>query len=143
LRSFTKAAQSLGVTQPAVSSHIKRLQELLGDELFDRSSQGVSLTPQWVASSKLTFTASISHDDDNYIGSNPVGVIPVATLTQARHDKLTGESASMIYTPIRAIMLTVSASHTTRDSNISQFHYNDVQGTVGITYKFFRYGSEL
>jgi len=45
LRSFTKAAQSLGVTQPAVSSHIKRLQELLGDELFDRSSQGVSLTP--------------------------------------------------------------------------------------------------
>jgi Putative beta-barrel porin 2 len=105
--------------------------------------RGVSLTPQWVASSKLTFTASISHDDDNYIGSNPVGVIPVATLTQARHDKLTGESASMIYTPIRAIMVSVSASHTTRDSNISQFHYNDVQGTVGITYKFFRYGSEL
>ncbi|HMH27265.1 MAG TPA: outer membrane beta-barrel protein [Steroidobacteraceae bacterium] len=105
--------------------------------------RGVSLTPQWVASSKLTFSASISHDDDNYIGSNPVGVIPVATLTQARHDKLTGETASMTYTPIRAIMLSVSASHTTRDSNISQFHYNDVQGTVGITYKFFRYGSEL
>jgi hypothetical protein len=105
--------------------------------------RGVSLTPQWVASSKLTFTASVSHDDDNYIGSNPVGVIPVATLTQARHDKITGESASMIYTPIRAIMVSVSASHTTRDSNVSQFHYNDVQGTVGITYKFFRYGSEL
>jgi hypothetical protein len=105
--------------------------------------RGVSLTPQWVASSKLTFSASISHDDDNYIGSNPVGVIPVATITQARHDKLTGESASMTYTPIRAIMLSVSASHTTRDSNVSQFHYNDVQGTVGITYKFFRYGSEL
>jgi hypothetical protein len=105
--------------------------------------RGVSLTPQWVASSKLTFSATISHDDDNYIGSNPVGVIPVATLTQARHDKLTGETASMIYTPIRAIVLSVSASHTTRDSNISQFHYNDVQGTVGITYKFFRYGSEL
>jgi putative beta-barrel porin BBP2 len=105
--------------------------------------RGVSLTPQWVASSKITFSASVSHDDDNYIGSNPVGVIPVETLTQARHDKLTGESASMIYTPIQAIMLTVSASHTTRDSNISQFHYNDVQGTVGITYKFLRYGSEL
>ena len=46
LRSFTKAAASLGVTQPAVSAQIKRLQFLLGGELFDRSSQGISLTPQ-------------------------------------------------------------------------------------------------
>lgn len=45
LRSFTKAAVSLGVTQPAVSAQIKRLQFLLGSDLFDRSSQGVSLTP--------------------------------------------------------------------------------------------------
>ncbi len=43
-RSFTKAAASLGVTQPAVSAQIKRLQFLLGDDLFDRSTQGVSLT---------------------------------------------------------------------------------------------------
>src|SRR5471032_1205185 len=46
LRSFTKAAASLGVTQPAVSAQIKRLQFLLGADLFDLSSQGVSLTPQ-------------------------------------------------------------------------------------------------
>jgi len=45
LRSFTKAAVSLGVTQPAVSAQIKRLQFLLGDDLFDRSTQGISLTP--------------------------------------------------------------------------------------------------
>jgi DNA-binding transcriptional LysR family regulator len=45
LRSFTKAAASLGVTQPAVSAQIKRLQFLLGSDLFDRSAQGVSLTP--------------------------------------------------------------------------------------------------
>jgi DNA-binding transcriptional LysR family regulator len=45
LRSFTKAAISLGVTQPAVSAQIKRLQFLIGDDIFDRSSQGVSLTP--------------------------------------------------------------------------------------------------
>jgi DNA-binding transcriptional LysR family regulator len=45
LRSFTKAAARLGVTQPAVSAQIKRLQFLLGGELFDRSVQGVSLTP--------------------------------------------------------------------------------------------------
>ncbi len=45
LRSFTKAAQSLGVTQPAVSAQIKRLQVLLDCELFDKSAPGVSLTP--------------------------------------------------------------------------------------------------
>lgn len=46
MRSFTKAAVSLGVTQPAVSAQIKRLQGLLGGELFDRTSQGVVLTQQ-------------------------------------------------------------------------------------------------
>ncbi len=44
LRSFTKAAQSLGVTQPAVSAQIKRLQSLLGADLLDKSAPGVSLT---------------------------------------------------------------------------------------------------
>jgi len=43
-RSFTRAAQVLGVTQPAVSAQIKRLQGLLGSDLFDRSAPGVTLT---------------------------------------------------------------------------------------------------
>jgi DNA-binding transcriptional LysR family regulator len=43
-RSFTKAAHSLGVTQPAVSAQIKRLQFLLGYEILDKSAPGVSLT---------------------------------------------------------------------------------------------------
>jgi DNA-binding transcriptional LysR family regulator len=44
LRSFTRAAQSLGVTQPAVSAQIKRLHGLLGADLLDKSAPGVSLT---------------------------------------------------------------------------------------------------
>jgi DNA-binding transcriptional LysR family regulator len=44
LRSFTRAAQSLGVTQPAVSAQIKRLQQMLGVDLFDKSAPGVTLT---------------------------------------------------------------------------------------------------
>src|SRR3954465_8565884 len=44
LRSFTRAAQSLGVTQPAVSAQIKRLQGLLATDLLDKSTLGVSLT---------------------------------------------------------------------------------------------------
>src|SRR5258708_3792887 len=46
MRSFTKAAQSLGVTAPAVSAQIKRLQYLLGYEVLDKSAPGVSLTPR-------------------------------------------------------------------------------------------------
>ncbi len=45
LRSFTKAAQALGVTQPAVSAQVKRLHQLLDCELLDKSAPGVSLTP--------------------------------------------------------------------------------------------------
>jgi DNA-binding transcriptional LysR family regulator len=45
LRSFTKAAHALGVTQPAVSAQIKRLQMLLGSEILDKSAPGVTLTP--------------------------------------------------------------------------------------------------
>jgi DNA-binding transcriptional LysR family regulator len=43
--SFTRAARILGVTQPAVSAHIKRLQGILGSDLFDRTSPGLKLTP--------------------------------------------------------------------------------------------------
>jgi len=45
LRSFTRAAKAQGVTQPAVSAQIRRLQCLLGADLLDKSAPGVSLTP--------------------------------------------------------------------------------------------------
>src|ERR1041384_397100 len=45
-RSFTKAGAVLGLTQPTVSTQLKRLQFLLGCDVFDRSTQGVQLTPQ-------------------------------------------------------------------------------------------------
>src|SRR5262249_20292661 len=46
LRSFTRAAKALGLTQPAVSSQIKRLQSQLGYELLDKRLKGVNLTPR-------------------------------------------------------------------------------------------------
>jgi hypothetical protein len=102
--------------------------------------KGVSLTPQWIASEKLTFSATVSRDTQNYIGSNPLGPIPVDSVGQARHDTLTAETGSLIYTLTSAIVLTFSAAHVNRNSNISQFEYNDFQGSANITYKFFRYG---
>ena len=43
-RSFSKAAKKLHRTQPAVSQAIHRLEEELGDRLFDRSSRNGALT---------------------------------------------------------------------------------------------------
>jgi len=82
LRSFTKAAARLGVTQPAVSAQIKRLQFLLGGDLFDRSVHGVSLTPQGemvvsYARRLLSINDQIVHIGDN--GPRPELVIRVGT----------------------------------------------------------------
>lgn len=82
LRSFTKAAASLGVTQPAVSAQIKRLQFLLGSDLFDRSAQGVSLTPHGEA--VVSYARRLLSINDQIVdlrsaGTRPELVIRVGT----------------------------------------------------------------
>ena len=48
-RSLTKAAHKLSITQPAVSNAMRRLREVVGDELMVRSGQGVEPTPRALA----------------------------------------------------------------------------------------------
>ena len=43
-RSFSQAAERLGVTQPAVSQQVKALEERLGHVLLDRSGRRVEPT---------------------------------------------------------------------------------------------------
>jgi DNA-binding transcriptional LysR family regulator len=42
--SMSKAAERLNLSQPAISAQIKRLQSLIGGELFSRSANGTALT---------------------------------------------------------------------------------------------------
>src|SRR5438067_10398306 len=44
-RSVSRAADALGLTQPAVSNALARLRKLLGDELFLRTPAGMEPTP--------------------------------------------------------------------------------------------------
>lgn len=43
--SFSRAAELLHVAQPAISHHIKRLEDALGEPVFIRTGRGVTLTP--------------------------------------------------------------------------------------------------
>ncbi len=48
-RSLTRAARNLSLTQPAVSNALRRLRQALGDELVQRSGQGMAPTPRALA----------------------------------------------------------------------------------------------
>jgi DNA-binding transcriptional LysR family regulator len=48
-QNITRAAETLAMTQPAVSNALRRLREALNDELVTRSGYGVSPTPRAIA----------------------------------------------------------------------------------------------
>lgn len=43
-RSFSRAAERMALTQPAVSDHVRKLEETYGVQLFQRTPRGVTLT---------------------------------------------------------------------------------------------------
>ena len=44
-KSFSKAAQKLYITQPALSTAIKKVEKKIGTPIFDRSTSPIGLTP--------------------------------------------------------------------------------------------------
>lgn len=56
-RSFSAAARAHGITQPALSNAVARLEERLGVQLFERSTRGVTLTAEAVQLIPLVDTA--------------------------------------------------------------------------------------
>ena len=80
--SFTRAAGALGLTQPAVSGQIKRLQFMLGCDVLDRSTQGIKLTPQGelvVAQARRLLSINDQIVQIGDVGPRPELVIRVGT----------------------------------------------------------------
>ncbi|WP_394788720.1 LysR substrate-binding domain-containing protein [Rhodoferax sp.] len=109
LRSFSKAADQLAVTQPALSASIKQLENQLGAKLFDRTTHQVELTEQGVlvlAHAKyLLNTANNTFDDiQQAISSGKtrirIGTMPSAmTFTAAavaRYTKVHGDQVEVV-----------------------------------------------
>ena len=48
-QSFSRAAEHLGITQPAASLHIQALEALVGEPLFIRRARGVTATDAAIA----------------------------------------------------------------------------------------------
>lgn len=53
-RNVTRAANALGITQPAMSNSLKRLRDTFGDPLLVRTSEGMQPTERAVALNRLS-----------------------------------------------------------------------------------------
>ncbi len=70
-RSFTKAANVLGISQPAVSQNISELEKNLNVKLFDRLRGEVVITPQGRIFHKYVLKILSSYDEVNRLFCNP------------------------------------------------------------------------
>jgi DNA-binding transcriptional LysR family regulator len=61
-QNFSEAARGLGLGQPAVSQHVRRLEKQVGRRLFVRDTHSVKLTPDGAA--MVTFAQSILEAND-------------------------------------------------------------------------------
>jgi DNA-binding transcriptional LysR family regulator len=65
MKSFSKAAQKLYITQPSLSKYISSIEKQLGTILFDRSTSPISLTPAGLA--YIEAARQISFIEDSFM----------------------------------------------------------------------------
>jgi DNA-binding transcriptional LysR family regulator len=81
---LTRAAETLRLSQPALSSHIKTLEEQFGVTLFERSSSGMTLTPSGrrlltEAQQIIAAVARLTHSAQDLRG-RPTGNLKIGTV---------------------------------------------------------------
>ncbi|WP_435102032.1 LysR family transcriptional regulator [Arhodomonas sp. AD133] len=83
--SFTRAGEQLGVAQPALSQHVRRLEEELGTRLVVRSARGISLTETGerlrVHAERLLREVEVIRDDLQRAEASPAGPVDIGIPT--------------------------------------------------------------
>jgi len=115
--SFTRAAEVLNMTQPAVTFQIKQLEEQFNVRLFDRGRSGVTLTPagelaQEYAERILALTSELESRLTE-MGGPMQGTFPLGASPSIAESMLPGilEEFRMLYPRVRA-RLTVASAET-------------------------------
>jgi DNA-binding transcriptional LysR family regulator len=72
LGSFSKAAQALGLTQPAISSQMRRLKQLVGTDVFSKSGSTLVLTDRGALVVKYARRILAMNDQILSLGGGPV-----------------------------------------------------------------------
>lgn len=97
---LTRAAEALHLSQPALSAHIKALEEELEVELFERSPTGMALTPAGqrllTAAEKTLAAAQALRNEARAIRGTVSGSVTVGTLSDPEFLRL-GDFAAAVH----------------------------------------------
>lgn len=98
-------------------------------------STGWSVSPTFNATNKIAVLLTYSSTRQTYLGSN-TSADAASLAPGSRHDKREFEEAVLTYTPRSAwlIKLTLNLDH--RESNQSEFQYDDKLASASVTFKF-------
>jgi exopolysaccharide biosynthesis operon protein EpsL len=100
-----------------------------GSDYFE--SEGYSISPAWMPTNKWTFSLQYSHDDERFIGSNPV---PLGQ--PRRHDRVSTSTLAARYEPQEWLELGATYRYEQRSSNRDLLDYYDNLMSVSAKLKF-------
>src|SRR3954451_3991302 len=98
-KNVTRAARQLNIVQPALSMQIAKLEAELGQKLFDRSVQGMTLTSAGEALVRLTAPivrdAEYARQEMAQLGGRISGRVSGGLLTSGAHSTMASSSAAV------------------------------------------------
>jgi exopolysaccharide biosynthesis operon protein EpsL len=103
-------------------------------------SRGITVSPIWTASEKISVTAYLTYEHQDYLGSNPPGNTLGQVEPASRRDNINSQGGTLTYTPIGPLNFTFTLAHERRETNDAIFGYNDVRASAGVVWKFIHYG---
>jgi hypothetical protein len=103
-------------------------------------SRGVTVSPVWMASAKITVTGAVNYEHQDYLGTNPPGNTLGTVQPASRKDNIISQSGTLNYAPIAPLVFSFSVGHEKRATNDTIFGYNDLRATAGVTWKFIHRG---